>query len=253
MSRLQGRVEDVNSISKYLIENYNKVYIPSFKEVGTDELMDAPKKVFPYLSKDSVQYINDCNIQLCWNGKLAGTIYSSAESDENVIFFRTKQMREEYKTDLVYYIGDLLGRKNNDIIQDQYDISCQYNSLLPLLIEYLYLKEEGKEDVFSDRNISDLRMNAKEYRKIYEKVKLFPFLFSEENLLNNTLLYLIPLSSLDATYQIIDNYGNDKDKLIYLIQELIDNENHNREEIINKNNINTYGFKRLRKEIDLRK
>ena len=253
MSRLYGRVEDVNSISNYLIDNYKKVYVPSFKEIELEELIDTPKKIFQYLSKDSINYFNECDVKMCWNGKIAGTIYNSADEEENVIFFRTKQMREEYKTDLIYYIGDLLGRKNNDIIQNQYDISCQYRSLLPLLIEYLYLKEDNREETFSDRNISDLRMNAKEYHKLYNRFKKFPFWFSEEKLLNNTLLYLIPLSSLDATYQIIDKYGNDKDKIRYLIQKLIDNENHNREEIMNDENINTYGFKRLRKEIDLRR
>ena len=58
---------------------------------------------------------------------------------------------------------------------------------------------------------------------------------------------------MDATLQLIDKTNNDKDKLRIIIQELIDNKNHNREEIINDQNINTYGFKRLRKEINLRK
>ena len=253
MSRLYGRVEDVNSISNYLIENYNKLYIMGYKDIEDKELIDAPRTIFPYLSKDSINYINNCDVQVRWNNGIPGTIYSGVGEDDNVIFFKTRQMREEYKTDLIYFIGDLLRRKNLDYMQDEHDIMCQYSDLLPLLIEYLYLREEGKEEVFSDRNLSDLRINAKEYHRIYEKRKRFPFLVSEKALLNNTLLYLVPLSSMDATLQIIDKIGDNKDELRLFIQQLIDNPNHNREEIVNEKNINTYGFKRLRKEIDMKK
>lgn len=253
MSRLYGRVEDVNNVSKYLIDNYKKLYIMSYKDIDDEELIDSPKKVFPYLSKDTINYINDCDIQIRWNNKIAGTIYSGVGEDDNIIFFKTRQMKEEYKTDLIYFIGDLLRRKNLDYMQDEHDIMCQYSDVLPLLIEYLYLKEIGKEEVFSERNLSDLRLNAKQYHRIYERCKKFPYLFSKKSLLDNTLLYLVPLSSIDATLQIIDSIGNNKEELRVLLQELIDNNNHNREEILNERNVNTYGFKRLRKEIDLRK
>ena len=69
----------------------------------------------------------------------------------------------------------------------------------------------------------------------------------------NTLSFLVPLSSMDATLQIRDKYEKDKDALIELIYELIENENHNREEIMKSKDIDTYGFKTLRKEIKGRK
>jgi hypothetical protein len=253
MSRLYGRLEDVNNISNYLINNYKKLYIPSYKEIEDEELMDAPKKIFTYLSKDTINYINDCDIKVFWDKNAPGTVYSGEGEKENIIFFKTRQMREEYKTDFIYFIGDLLRRKNLDYMQDEHDIMCQYSDLLPLLIEYLFLREEGKEEEFSDRNLSDLRLNAKHYHRTYERRKKYPFLVSEETLLNETLLYLVPLSSLDATYQIIDKIGDNKDELRLFIYKLIENSNHNREEIVSERDINTYGFKRLRKEIDLRK
>ena len=253
MSRLYGRVEDVNSISKYLLDNYKGLYIPNYKDVEEQEVIEAPKLVHPYLSEDITKYIDDCDIKIHWSGKISGTIYSSLGSDENIIFFKTKQMREEYKIDLLYYIGDLLNRKNLDIMHGNHDLSCQFSVVLPLLIEYLFLKEEENTDVFSDRNLSDLRIGAKGYHRMYEIHKRLPFLYSEENLLDKTLLNLVPLSSMDATLQIIDKYGNDKEELKRLIKELVDNEERNREYVMNERNINTYGFKRLRKEIDLRK
>ena len=106
---------------------------------------------------------------------------------------------------------------------------------------------------FIDKNFKDLKLNAYDYKKMYERFKKYPFIYSEENMLRNTLLFLVPLSSMDATLQVIDKYGDRKDELLLLIQELFDNNNHNREEIIAKRDINTFGFKRLIKELDMRK
>ena len=96
-------------------------------------------------------------------------------------------------------------------------------------------------------------MDAPHYQKIYNKHQKHPSIYPDDYLLRNTLLYLVPLSSMDATLQLIDKYKDDKDEIRYLIYELVQNESHNREEIMAERNIDTYGFKRLRKEIDLRK
>ena len=162
-------------------------------------------------------------------------------------------MKEEYKADLMYYIGDLLRRRRLDYMQDEYDIRCQFADVIPLLTQYLFFKETGKENRFFDRNANNLRLNAPQYNKIHTRFEKHPRITSVDYLLRNTLLYLIPLSSMDAALQIIDKYGNDKVEMRYLLLQLIENENHNREEVINEIGIETYGFKRLRKEIDLRK
>lgn len=253
MSRLFGRVEDVYSISNYLIDNFNKKYSIDNSIISNEELKDAPKVIFTYLSKDMIKYINECDIKLCWNKRIKETVYgNSGTGEENYIFFPTKEIKSEYKTDLIYYIGDLLNQKHCDYMNNEYDILCQYEMALPLLLEYLYLKEENKEKKFYERNLSDLRSNANIYKKIYNKQHFLPMLYSEDYLLKDTLLNLIPLSSMDATLQIIDKYKDDKNSFMKLILDLYQNVNHNREEIISELNINTYGFKRLRKEIDIR-
>jgi len=136
---------------------------------------------------------------------------------------------------------------------NEYDIMCQFSDVLPLLIEYLYLKEINQEERFSNKNLTDLKLNAYEYKKIYERFEKFPYIFSEENMLRNTLLFLVPLSSMDATLQIVDKYKDKKDELVKLIYDLFENINHNREEVINERDVETFGFKRLRKEIELRR
>ena len=253
MSRLYGRVEDVNSISDYLIENYNKKYIKDDTEISGDELLDSTNCVIKYLDKDFVSYINRCDIKVFWNRHIKDTEYSGVGEEYNSIFFPTKKMKEEYRLDLMYFIGDLLRRRRLDYMSDQYDVRCQYSEVLPLLMEYLYLKENNKEEIFSEKNITDLRLDAPYFKKIYNKHQKYPKLYPDDYLLRNTLLYLVPLSSMDAVLQLIDKHKDDKDEIRYLIFELVQNENHNREEIICNRDIQTYGFKRLRKEIDLRK
>ena len=253
MSRLYGRVNDVYNISNYLIENYNNKYVKDKSKISNDELENSINYVIPYLSKDNINYINKCDVKIYYNKFIKDTLYSGVGEEENVIFFKTKDMKEEYKIDLLYFIGDLLRRKSLDYMPDEYDIKCQYSDTLPLLIEYLYLKEVNKEDRFSLRNLSDLQLNAFDYKKLYERFQKYPYIYSEDNMLRNTLLFLVPLSSMDATLQIIDKYYNNKDELIKLINELVENPNHNREEAMQKRDIETYGFKRLRKEIDLRR
>ncbi len=253
MSRLYGRTTDIYSISKYLMENYNRKYEKDNTPISYDDLEKTFEIIGKYLPEDGKKYLADAEIEVSWNLFTKDTIYSGYGEEKNAIIFPTKQLKEDYRRDLVYFSGDLLRRINLDYMPDFQDIRCQYSDVLPLLLEYLFLKELRKEDRFSDRHLQDLKLNAKEYIKIYEAFKEFPKHFSEERFLSNSLLFLVPLSSMDVTLQLTDDIIEDSDELKSIIKELIDNEHHNREEVINKRNLDTYGFKRLRKEISGRR
>ena len=253
MSRLYGRTPDIYYISKYLIENYNSKYQKDKTKISDDELEEAPEILRTYLPQIAIDYLKNSQIDISWNFFIKDTIYSGYGEERNAIIFPTKQMKEEYKRDLVYFIGDLLRRLSLDYIPDEFDIRCQYSDVLPLLMEYLFLRDCGKENRFSDRHLQDLKLNANEYIKIYERFENNKESSNEQLFLRNSLLYLVPLSSMDATLQISDDIVNDKESLKQLIKELIENETHNREDVLNKRNINTYGFKRLRKEITNRR
>lgn len=248
MSRLYGRVEDVRSISEYLKDKYDGVYTPDKTIIEGQELENAPSVIAPYLSSDSITYLDSLDIELAYNRLIRETCYSGPGEKSNIIYFPTKNMKEEYKRELIFFMGDLLRRKNFDRYPDVFDIKCQYSNVLPLLIEYLYLRDTGKEDRFSPKYLQDLKISALEFLKRYRKNINRPE--KEEQLLNDTLLILIALSSMDATLQIKDKFASDKDSLIQLIDELVVNERHDREEIIKRRDIDTFGFKTLRKEID---
>ncbi len=253
MSRLQGRVEDIYSFDKYIIENYNKPYVPDNTLITMEELEKSFETLFPYLYKEYVTYINNCNVAFYWNGRLKQPVYSDQFQKDNVFFFPTKQLVEEYKADFMFYIGDLLSRKRLDYIHDVTDTKHQYGDLLPLLTQYLFYKETGREERFTERNISELRYSAPKFIKAYEKNQSFHTASRENKLLFNAYHAVVPLSSLDASLQLIDQIGDNKDEMRYLLHELIFNEHSSREEVMKDRKIETFGFKRLRKEIELKK
>lgn len=250
MSRLYGRTIDVYSISKYLNENYKRTYEKDKTKIDAEEMEKTPEIITPYLPRNAQEYLDKSEIEIAWNLFTKDTIYSGYGETKNTIIFPTRTMQEEYRRDLIYFMGDLLRRINLDYLPDEFDIRCQYSDVLPLLLEYLFLRDSGKKERFSDKHLKDLALNAKEYVKIYDNFNNFKQVSDEKRFLRNTLLFLVPLSSMDATLQITDDIANDKESLRALIKELIENPNHNREEVMKKRNIDTYGYKRLRKEID---
>ena len=253
MSRLYGRTFDIYNVSKYFNENYEKCYKKDKSEISLDELEDVSSVIGRYLPVESFKYLQDADIQIAWNLFTRDTVYSGYGEERNIIFFPSKKLKEDYKRDLVYFMGDLLRRINLDYIPDEFDIRCQYSDVLPLLLEYLYLRDTGKENAFAPRHLDDLALNAEHYTGIYEAYNARPDIFDESYYLRNSLLYLVPLSSMDATLQITDEIAKDNNAVRSVIKELIENPNHNREEVMNRRNIGTYGFKRLVKEIDSRK
>ncbi len=251
MSRILGRTYDIYNISKYLIDNYSKQYVFNKRQISDDEFFDATRVISPYLGEKELNYLEQCNVQYGYNIFIKDTTYSNY-GEENIIIFPTKNLHESYKRDMIYFLGELLKRNSLDYTPQDYDISCQFSNVLPYLLEYLFLRDTNKEIDFSTRHLDGLLLNSKIYKNIFECYRDDEKFMKEERFLEQSLIFLVSLSSLDATLQISDEIAKDKIELQKLIHELFENKNHNREEILADRNITTYGFKRLMKEIDLR-
>ena len=215
---------------------------------------EAPNLLNEYLPKNVIDFLNKQEISICYNpfAKTTSTIGADLSGDPTIIY-PSKKIREEYKRELIYFIGDILRTINLDLLPDKFDLKCQYASVIPILLEYLYLKESGNLESCSLKYLSELRDNAIDYIRLYEKFKKHENIYDTGTFLMASLTYLVPFASMDATLQITDKYIDDKEKIKELLGELIENKENNREKIILKNNIDTYGFKRLRKEINIRK
>ncbi len=252
MSRLYGRIDDIYNISKYLNNNYNKKYKKDMTCIDAKDLEDAPLSLSSYLPNNVINFLNKKEITICYNplSRFTSTII---ENDEPTIIYPSSKIREEYKRELIYFIGDILKNINLDLLPDKFDLKCQYASIVPLLLEYIYLKEENKIERFSEKYLSELKENAKDYIRLYDKYHKNENKYDIGTFLMASLTYLVPFASFDACLQVTDKYISDKEKMKELLKELIENPQNNRENIMLKHDIDTYGFKRLRKEIELRK
>lgn len=271
MSRLYGRIYDLYETSKYLNENVKRTYHDDKTPTSWESVEECIEKVKLYIPKEAIKKLAANPVQIV---KRPLSIQKSAylptsNKPEPKIFFTTNKAIEEYKRDIIFFVGQNLSTQSPDEMPKQNDIPCEYSYVVELLLEYLYLKEEQKEDVFSIKHLEELKSPAKNYIKAYEyyqkkneTIKQIDAMLltdsvtyikdnekSKGKFLKALLKYLIPMSSMDATLQIIDK-DLSKDEMKVLLNQLIINENHNRQQILQDIGIDSFGFKRLRKEID---
>ncbi len=275
MSRLYGKSSDVYSFSRYLID----LKIPNYKKdtikTKWEDVEECPQSIEMYLPESAIKIIENNPIRLIGSPLAVKSAYllPSNKDEEPIMVFPKKNPIEEYKRELVFFIGEMLSSITKDNEPDENEIPSEYSSVIGFLLEYLYLKENGKEDTFSIKHINELLCNSKKYVKLYKNFQNIQlsdknkYLFLddyedskerikfdslEKQFLDVTLENLVPISSLDAALQLKD-MDLDKDSIKELLNDLILNQDHNRQLIINNIGIKSYGFKRLRKEIDMRR
>ncbi len=272
MSRLSGRSMELYQTSRLLAESNIPKYKIDKGKTNWEDVVMAPEKIDIYLPENAVEILESNPVKIVHYPSLFKQTASLPEKDgeEPLLFFPRHNAIEEYKNNLVFFLGEILANKSKDSLPDFYTIPCEYNVLLPLLMEYLYLKEENKEDLFIPKHLDDLAYNAKKYKKIYEshrnklinrneldlydinykkKEKIERYYAEEDEIfLRATLVTLVPMSSMDGVLQVIDRI-KDKDEIKNFIEKLIENKEHNRQKIINDMGIDSTSYKRLKKEI----
>ncbi len=272
MSRIYGYSDSVydvyNDLNNSKILKYNK----DNNKTTWDDVINSVNDIDFYIPIEFKKSMENNKIRILRVPSIfnKNTIISTpTEEDEDpTIIFPSRNAKEEYKKELIYFIGVLLREVNCDNTPDLYNIPIEYNDVLPLILEYLYLKNNNLERVFSHQKIHELYVTSNLYvrsfnnykkileltynsrylpRKDYEKIKELEkdSLKKFEDL---TLEYLIPLSSLDVSLQLIDNYNSIDFKK--LIKDLYNNYNNDRKEYINDLGIDSYGFKRVKEEIE---
>ncbi len=273
MSRLYGRAFDVFQMSKYLLDSKIPLYKDDNKKISLNELIDSSAVLDIYLPKEAIDYIVNHPIHISKSPFLPRNMSSfPTEKEPNAsIYFKNTSFREEHKRELNFFLGCVLSNIYSDELPKKDDLPCEYGDILPLLLEYLYLKEINEEDRFVLKHLNTLKSSANSYQKVYETHQInlvtskkheLEFLTSEKlreieedknnkemKFLAETFLMLVPFSSLDGLLQIIDKIKT-KEEMKELIKILFENKNNNRQEILKDYNIESYGYKRLRKEIN---
>ena len=273
MSRLYGRAFDVYKISGYLGSSKIPNYACDNHIISLDELIDSSAILDFYLPDKAVDYIVKNPIHIMKSPLFPRNMSSfPSEKDPNAtIFFKCLKYKEEQKRELVFFLGCLLSHLNPDELPKNDDLPCEYGELFPLLLEYLYLKEENQEDRFLLKHLNSLKYHSAKYQKTYEKYhkqlvtdrnKELDFvseteldiresnkLKNEKEFLTSTFNMLVPFSSVDGVLQVIDKFKSE-DEIKKLIKELFENKGNNRQEILDDKGISSFGYKTLRKEID---
>ena len=274
MSKIYGRGYDVYQFYKTISERK----IPKYKEhdvkkCSWSEITASSEKIEIYLSKKTIDFLESKEIKITRNifSRSIMTQIPCPSFDERIIEFPSLIPREEYKRNFNFYLGMLLSGYKEDLDDEVYGIKEEFDDVLPLLLEYLYLKEAGKADEFLSKHFNEIRYTGKSYIKAYDEyndfikfrndsdtsdldpVRLERFkqlCIDKEHYMNEGIRdCLTPISSLDS---VISIYEQIKSPSEYkeLIERLMVNEKGNRGLILQDMGIETYGFKQLRKVLD---
>ncbi len=257
MGRIMGRSMETYDLSKEFMNAKFPKYKKNKRVITLEELEKCPDAIKSYLPESAIEFIKTHQINIVRNFFVPGiiTIFPDNIRTQEPFMIVHNKTYEEHKRDLIYFIGGLLNRLEDDHMDlNALNIPCQFASVLPILFDSIYMKETGRMDEASLKFLHELRGNARRYIRTYEKYNRNPDNEDMRQFIINTLIFLIPFSSMDASLQIMEKYGEDKEGMKKLIDEFIVNENGNqREQILLDRGIETTGFKSLRKEIERNK
>ena len=273
MSRILGRAFDILQITDQLNEREISTFKKNKNISSWKKIENVPKELSIYLPDSAIDFINEKKISLKKNPLRIYT-YTSVpeyEDEERYIRFCSNKPYEEFEREYAFYIGLLLSSYQMDTEEEFMELGREYDEILPILIDYIYLKNNNKEKDFSIKYLDQIKRDIRLFKKIYNEYKKFND-FScnaeihdlseheyenyqrlceehDEDMEKCIMNHLVELSSLDGTLQIIDkNYSAEEYK--ELIEELMLNSDENRSSILYQRGIESYGYKRLRKEIE---
>ena len=273
MSRILGRSIDVLQIVTYLQESNIPKYKKDKKDSTWDNIKNVSNEISIYLPNSAIDFLNKGEITIKKSPLRLYTLTSVPDfpDEKRFIKFPSNKPIKEFEREYAFYLGLLLAKCHIDTEEELLELGTEFDDLLPLLLDYLHLKENNKEDQFSIKHLNEIKEFSKYYKKIYDgyndfydftsnaetsslgdkEYKNFLALCAEKDaeMEKLTLEDIVKLSSLEAALQIIDrNYT--KEDFKKLIDVLMSNKDFSRSSVLYENKIDSFGYKRLRKEID---
>ena len=273
MSRVLGRAMDVLQIVNYLQDSEIPKYITDKSITTWEAIEQVPNKLKIYLPDSAIDFINKEKIQLKKNPlrKYVFTSVPDYPDEKRYIVFPSLKPRRIYERDYAFYLGLLLSSYKKDNQEELLENCKEYDDLLALLIDYLYLKANGREEDFSLKYLFEIKYFSKYFGKIYEAYEEghafsnsdeIDFLSDQqyerylekekeydEDMEKTIMEDIVKLSAFEATLQITD-LDLDNDQIKKLINDLMINEGENRSSVLYDRGIDSYGYKRMKKEID---
>ncbi len=273
MSRVFGRSYDVYNISKKLQDARFERYKRDNSVSTWNDISESPEKIEMYLPDIAIDYLTSKKIKIMRTPFLKYTLTQIPDNEEQSRFIKFPSLipKEEFKRELLFYVGMILSDYKKDSKDEDNGIENEYIDVIPLLLEYLILKEEGKDDRFSIKHLHQLKSYNKGYPEFYDCYQEFNDLkrdaeFSnldkvkyekfrnlcrerDEEIIKLTGDSISELSSFEGTLGLIEILTSPCDYKD-VIEQLMLNERGNRGLVLSDYGIESYGYKRLRKEID---
>ena len=232
--------------NKELFEKLDQDLAKRRKEKTTwdsiDKVRDAIEEYMGFNAKDILQ---NTKIEFDKIFFLRNVFYSVSR-DNSFIVFPSLSAREEYKLEVIKLYGCVISG-------DQY-FSNQYNELLGLMYQYLYLMETDKDarKTFEDLNMAGKLRKACKLFAAKEKYNGKEDHISVYDYCRKLFSIVQSYSSFDAALQLIDKMSLDKEGVLQFIKEMGENPECI-EDMVRDIGINTYNYHSFRKTIDKRK
>lgn len=208
-----------------------------------ESIYKASDVIDKYMGDKAKDTLKNANIQFDRNVLLRNISYYVLRSKSEMLF-PTYNAREEYKPEVAKLCGCT--------VSGDQGYGNEYNELLGLMYQYLYLLETDKDarKTFEDLNMAGKLKQARDFLKDKE---LFGEKKDSEGYYCSSLFTAVQsYSSFDAALQLIDRMALDKEGVLQFIKEMGENPQYI-EEMVKDNGINTYNYYNLRKTIDRRK
>lgn len=232
VNEISGKSETLSFLKrKYLQMRKSKT---SWKSLFT-----ASSVIDPFIGESAISTLEDTDIMVKRNVFCHNTDYFVSPT-RNIILFPTYSAREIYKAEFVNFLGNVVSKNQG--------MSNEYNELLGLLYEYLYLKETDPlaKDTFETINLHSKLKDANlilKMKKLYEEDDNK---YDDMDYFRAIILGLHSFSSFEASLQLISKMDTDRNDVIELIKTM-GNEPENIESLVKEYGINTWSFPEFRK------
>ena len=273
MSRILGRSYDVLQTINYIQQNNIPICYRNVESTSWEEVENVPNKVSIYLPESAINFIKKDKISLRKNPFRRATFISVPEypDEKRFIVYPSFKAVKEFEREYAFYLGCLLSGYKKDNQEEILETGREYDDILPLLMDYLYLKSIGKEEDFSLKHLYVIKNYTRNYPETFNNYqnslcssvnsdsfdiddkfsrKVMSLCESDDDKMERlTMDNIVRLSALDGSLQIIDQELSNEE-LKKLIEDLMLNKSESRSSVLYERGIESYGYKRLKKEID---
>lgn len=249
--RAYHREYDTTAMSKEIVKNEvlfkqidQKLQERRKEKTSWDSIFKSHNVIVKYIGENAKKVLQETSFIYNRNAFLSDVSYSILPSKSQMLF-PTYSAREEYKSEVMKLFGCTVS-------MDQ-GYGNEYNELLGLMYQYLYLAETDKDarKTFEDINLAGKLKLAKKFLKDKNILSDFPPYF-DVLYCDSIFRTLQSYSSFDAALQLIDRIDTDKEGVLNFIKQMGENPRHI-EEMVKDNGINTYHYYSFRKVLEKRK